>query len=305
MLEVGTVERGKALRTLIAGKPLEQRRALAIIREVLEAVAALHAASVVHGDITPESIIVTTLGHRDRVRLADRVGTTSRDARYSAPECALGRIDARADIYSAGAVLFELLTGYPPYYATDDDALRRLHAYAPMQTLKQRAPTLSFVRALEELVAMALAKTPEARLQSVTDMIAMLDHTCQAIEELAPRQPEPPAPRHRKPNDSLLILANDLVPSQPTVPTAVIPLNVGRQVPELPWRTRALAWSRRPLDGFHALAAHSVEALRALDKKHGVSTSVRARLDRLTRPQQRILAGMVVVLVVGIVIAIV
>ena len=136
---------GTSLRALAEGKLLDQPRALAIVRGVLEAVAGRGA---VHGDIKPESILITGHAPNERVKLLD--ATKSEDARYRAPEAALGAIDHRADIYSITAVLFELLTGHPPFYADDANALRRLHAYAPLQTLQQRAPDLAFVAELED-----------------------------------------------------------------------------------------------------------------------------------------------------------
>lgn len=290
-----------SLRELIAGKLLDQRRALAIIRQVLEALVATHATGAVHGDIKPENILVATVGKVDRVQLVGSAGatlgnvTTARDPRYAAPESALGKIDARADIYSVGAVLFELLTGHPPFWAEDADALRRLHAYAPRQTLKQRAPELSFVRALEELVAMALTKKREGRLQSATDMIAVLDHAVQSIEELASPEPESSSPRRRKANDSLLLLAKDLMPSssESAAHAAVVPFNVGRQVPELPRSTRALDWLRNALGRVRLVPARLVDKL-----------GMRATLAKLGRRQRRILAGLTAALALAVAIGV-
>jgi serine/threonine-protein kinase len=256
---------GASLRTVIRGKLLEQRRALAIMRQVLEALAVAHEAGAIHGDIKPENIIIATEGNAERVRLADfGVGTLAGptkpgDARYAAPESALGVIDARADIYSVGAVLFELLTGHPPFFADDADALRRLHEYAPVQTLKQRAPDLSFNHALEELVAMALVKKHQARLQSASDMIAVLDHAAQSIDELAS------PPRRRKANDSLLLLAKDMMPAsspERSTDAAVVPVNVGRSVRALPWWTRALGLLRRLAQSLGAAARRLADRLR-------------------------------------------
>jgi serine/threonine-protein kinase len=282
---------GTPLRTLITGKLLEQPRALAIMRQVLGALAAAHEAGAIHGDIKPENIFVASVDREERVKLADfGVATLAGlakpgDPRYSAPESALGAIDARADLYAVGAVLFELLTGHPPFFADDANALRRLHAYAPRQTLKQRAPDLVFNHALEELVAMALERKRDARFQSARDMIAVLDHAVQSIAELA--SPAPDAARRRKPNDSLLLLAKDLMaPSASEASTDVaIPVNVGRHVPELPWPTRAIRWLRKAGD-------------RLADR-------IRPILDRLTRTQKRILGSVGAALVVAIVVLVV
>jgi serine/threonine protein kinase len=238
---------GTPLRLMIKGGLLEQRHALAIVRQVLEALAAAHDVGAIHGDVRPENIFLARDGKVERVKLAELgVGTIAGakpgDARYCAPGSANGAIDARADIYSVGAVLFELLTGYPPFVANDPITLRRLHTYAPLQTLKQRAPERTFNHALEELVAMALAREPEARFQSARDMIAVLDHALQSIEELG----SPVAPRRRPANDSLLVLAKQLMPaSAPEPSAAVVPVNVDRHVPELSLWTRLVLWLRR------------------------------------------------------------
>src|SRR5690606_32947040 len=128
---------------------------------------------------------------------------------------------------------FELLTGRPPFFADDPSALRRLHAYAPVQTLTQRTLGASFPDELEHVVATALAKKRDARFQSAADMIAALDPALQVIEKTAeaaeaPR-PEEHAERRRIPNDSLFTLAKDLMPKQsPTGPATelLVPLNV-------------------------------------------------------------------------------
>ena len=286
---------GTELRKLIAAAPIDQRRALVIVRQVLEALAAAHAAAAIHGDIRPENIIVSTDGRVDTVKVIDfgvatlTGATKSGDARYSAPEFALGAIDARADLYSVGAVLFELLTGHPPFFADNANALRRLHAYAPVQTLAQRAPDRSFIPLLEEIVAKALAKKRDARFQNAGDMIEALDNALQAIDEVAPPEPEPESPRRRKPNDSLLLLAKDLMPAaQATNDAPLVPVNIDRKVPELPWHTRVLAQLRKALGRVRA-------ELGKLDDKLGV----RARLAKLDRKHKLLIgAGAAVVLLV-------
>jgi len=293
---------GAALRTLITGTLLEQRRALAIIRQVLEALAAAHAAGAIHGDIKPETINVavnvTVDGSIDRVKLTDfgvatLAGAKPGDGRYCPPETALGKVDGRADLYSVGAVLFELLTGHPPFFADDAEALRRLHAYAPMQTLAQRAPGVTFVPALEEVVAKALAKKRDARYQTADEMIEALDRAIEAVEEASPPPPDADGGRRRKPNDSLLLLAKELMPASQATNDVVIPVNVDRKVPELPLSLRARKRARSALSPVRELAAK-------VDAKLGI----RARLAKLSRRQKQIVAAAAALLVLLVIVAI-
>lgn len=273
---------GTTLRELIAGKPLEQRRALLIIRQVLEALAATHAAGEIHRDVRPENIFITTVLGKDTVKLGSAAAagaTKTGDPVYRAPESALGAVDARADIYAVGAVLFELLTGRPPFFADDADALRRLHAYAPVQPLKQRAPGVSFADGLEATVATALAKKRDSRFGSAAAMIEAVDRALTAIGEPAPATPPSSEPGEDA-NDSLRLLAQDLMRPIATADASVplVPENVGRAVPELPWRSRAGQSVRRSL----------------------------ARLSaRLGIPRTRLVGALAAALAVGLVVAVV
>src|SRR4051812_4891078 len=85
----GKLSAGRTLRTLLTSN-LDQRRALAIMRQVLDALAVAHEAGAIHGDIKPENIVVATDGYTERVKLADFGAATlvdaakPRDPRYTA-----------------------------------------------------------------------------------------------------------------------------------------------------------------------------------------------------------------------------
>jgi hypothetical protein len=286
---------GTTLRELAADL-LDQRRALSIMRHVLEALAAAHEARLVHGALSPDDILITAAGRRERVTLrgfgllAVSGAVSLGDARYLAPESALGHVDVRADLYAVGAILFELLCGHRPFFAEDPDSLRRQHAYAPPPTLQQRAPELRFVPALEELVAIALSKKPADRFQSASAMIDALDAAHQAVEVEAAAAVPPPAPRQS--DDSLLILGRALMPdARPFEPPPSMPATMDRMVLPLPWWSRALRVLRRIASkvGIDRLA-------RKVDDKLRIS----ARLAKLDKRRRAAVFGAVGLLGIGL-----
>jgi eukaryotic-like serine/threonine-protein kinase len=199
--------RGVSLRGLVEDGYVDLRRALTIVRQVLEALSAAHAVGVVHRDIKPENIMLADGGSpdgTDLVKVLDfgvaklladtqhvlgentltQTGfSTFGSPHYIAPEIVLGRlVDQRADLYSVGALLFELVTGSAPFEADDVTALMLLHVNAPVPTLQSRMPDRTFTPQLEHLVAEALAKQVEHRFRSAGEMLSALDA---AIDSLA------------------------------------------------------------------------------------------------------------------------
>ena len=213
--------RGVTLRELVADGVVEPRRALGIVRQILDAVGHAHQLGVIHRDVTPDSIMLadggSETGGSELVKIIDfgvaklatdtaallSEGKLTRTgfacigtARYMAPEIALGRpVDARADLYSIGAILFELLTGKPPFDDADPVALLQHHAVTPVPTLRDIADR-PFTTTLEYLVAEALAKTAERRFASAADMTSAVDAALRSIEAIdaidAPAAPAPP-----------------------------------------------------------------------------------------------------------------
>ena len=126
---------GETLKTAIAGRPLNPRRALDLAVQIADALAEAHGAGIVHRDIKPDNIIVTPKGHakildfglatwtsggaeREHAptKMATAGGTMLGTVAYMSPEQALGQdVDQRTDIFSLGIVMFEMLTGKLPF----------------------------------------------------------------------------------------------------------------------------------------------------------------------------------------------
>jgi class 3 adenylate cyclase len=152
-------------------------RALAIAEQVCAALEHAHAHGVVHRDVKPSNVWLTRDGtaklgdfglaaslDRSRVTMP---GTLLGTASYMAPEQALGRAaDARSDLYSLGAMLYEMLTGRPPFLGDDTVAVVSQHLNTPPVTPSWYNPEVS--PALDALVMQLLAKVPEERPASAT-----------------------------------------------------------------------------------------------------------------------------------------
>ena len=173
---------GSDLKSLIAedGK-LPVRRALRIVGQIGSALDAAHARGLVHRDVKPANILV---GAEDRAYLSDfgvvkelasggttRTGTFVGTIEYCAPEQIEGRpVDARADVYALACVLYESLTGTPPFHRPSEVAVLNAHLHAPPPKLTREAPELP--PALESVIAKALSKSPLDRYGSCGEFVA-------------------------------------------------------------------------------------------------------------------------------------
>ena len=156
---------------------LDTASALRIFRELLAALQSVHDAGIVHRDVKPQNIMFRADGS---VALVDfgvakdtsaehnltRAGFVIGTPNYISPEQAEGRaVDGRADLYAAGAILFEMFTGKPPYRADSMAQLLYAHCHAPI-------PRLPFKLAeYQILIDRLLAKDPADRYQSAHEML--------------------------------------------------------------------------------------------------------------------------------------
>ncbi len=182
---------GQSLRELIAAEgPLAPDRAVRIATQVVGALVAAHAAGIVHRDLKPDNVmLVGREGDVDSAKVLDfgiakvtaedmkdqpaltRAGTVFGTPEYMAPEQAMGHaVDARADLYSVGIILYEMLVGTTPF-AGDD-----LVVVLTRQMTEAPAPLPATVDAqLSALVMALLAKSADERVQTARDLQAHLE----------------------------------------------------------------------------------------------------------------------------------
>ncbi len=172
---------GTDLRALIAGEGrIEPLRAARIVRQVAAALDAAHARGMVHRDVKPSNVL---LGREDHVYLSDfglakrvasvaeltRHGSIVARAEYVAPEQILNqRVDARADIYALGCLLFEALTGETPFARWSGGPEALAHLDAPRPSAVALCPDLP--REFDDVLQRAMAIEPGDRYPSAGDL---------------------------------------------------------------------------------------------------------------------------------------
>jgi DNA-binding beta-propeller fold protein YncE len=172
---------GDDLRTLIRREVrLAPERAASIVAQIGAALDAAHARGIVHRDVKPANVLLA--GH-DHAYLTDfgltkRVHSAAAETRpggwvgtlgYVSPEQIRGeRVDARADVYALGCILYHALTGATPYARESDEATLWAHLNDPPPPIGPRAPGAP--AAFEEIIARALAKGPDDRFASAGDL---------------------------------------------------------------------------------------------------------------------------------------
>jgi eukaryotic-like serine/threonine-protein kinase len=190
---------GQPLDRILETGPIDGARALEIARLVASALSETHAADVVHRDLKPTNIMwrrdrngddritlvdfgiaVCKPGNADATRLtADGlIGTPH----YMAPEQAHGdEVDARADLYALGCIVFELVTGAPPFAGSGFEVLLA-HLGRPAPLPSEKNPSVP--ETIDRLCAALMAKKPEQRPQSADELVALIDT---ALDELGGR----------------------------------------------------------------------------------------------------------------------
>ena len=192
---------GRNVRQLVNGQPLDLRQALSIAIQVTDALAAAHSRGIAHRDIKARNVMVTRSG---TVKVLDfglakliqsphtgssdphltEVGVPYGTSTYAAPEQAQGlKADHRADIFSTGVLLYEMLVGTWPFRGkTALDVRYAVVYHQPKPIVDARGDDSPALRRIQEILDKALAKLPEDRYQKIEDMRTDLQEVLREID---------------------------------------------------------------------------------------------------------------------------
>jgi serine/threonine-protein kinase len=277
---------GETLRATIDRGVVPAARALRIARQLLAGLAHAHAQQIIHRDIKPENIILErSTGLEDHVRILDfglakllnsqtklTTGVVVGTPNYMAPEqmTETGTIDGRTDVYAAGIVLFEMLTGRKPFQHDDIMEVFRRQLQMPPPPLRQASPGPGYSAALEALLLRAMAKSPDRRFPTASAMAAALEEVPEAgaRTDHAASSPALDATMYAGPK-------TDQITAPPAPPTLPPPVPLLRQVREragAAWlwalaRLRAMPPRQRRIAGVVAAAMIGLTSIIAL--RHG------------------------------------
>ncbi len=189
---------GRTLRDILReGRKILPERALEITSAVLDALDYSHRAGIIHRDIKPANVMLTPAGDIKVMdfgiarAIADSSATMTQTAavvgtaQYLSPEQARGeQVDARSDLYSTGCLLFELLTGRPPFIGDSPVSVAYQH-------VREEAPAPSSIDPeispdIDAITLKALAKSVDQRYQSASEMRADIGRALEGRSVLAP-----------------------------------------------------------------------------------------------------------------------
>ena len=191
--------------------PMDFPRAARFFSQICSALTEAHEHGIVHRDLKPENLMLVR--RRDgaehakvldfglaKLREREESSAITVGSRivgtpyYMSPEQVQGApLDARADIYSLGATLYRVLTGFPPFHAATPMGVLTKHVTDEVVPPRERAPDRDLPEEADRVVLRAMAKAPEDRYSSASEMERDLEA---ALREL-PRSDAPPAPRSR------------------------------------------------------------------------------------------------------------
>ncbi len=211
---------GRNVRQLVSGRPLELKSALSITIQVADALASAHSKGIIHRDIKAGNVMVTDSGQAKVLdfglaKLLDEdaarsegihhtelteIGIPYGTATYAAPEQARGdRVDKRADIFSTGVLLYEMLTGIWPFQGQNSVEVRHAVIHDQPKPIAEMRKDYVPPR-LQQVLDRALAKEPRGRYQRMEEFRDDLKNVLREVTARAGGQyieeVQPIAPRH-------------------------------------------------------------------------------------------------------------
>lgn len=280
--------RGRPLSKVLASEgPIPWERAVALLATAMDGIQVAHDAGIVHRDLKPENLMVTEAGS---LKVMDfgiarvmgsghltRTGLLVGTLRYMSPEQIRGEeVDGRADVYALGAVLYEMLTGRPPFEGASDWAILRAQIEDTPRPPSEKIPLLPWW--IDRAVLRALAKEPAERFQTVEEMRRTLIRQGEtmpgrpaparheALDEL-PTVVTPPGVRTPTPFPAPAPAATaplpQPVPTPPPVPSVPPPLPPGAVAGPAPgsYRPVEIAMPRQGTSAGKLLAAAALVAV--------------------------------------------
>jgi Serine/threonine protein kinase len=228
--------------------PLTPRAALDIIDPVLQALGAAHSAGLIHRDVKPENVILREDG---TVKVADfglarAIATATSTAQtgvllgtvaYLSPEqVERGIADARSDVYAAGLLLFEMLTGSKAYIGDSPIHVAYQHVHSEVPLPSSRVNTVP--AGLDQLVARASSRDPDKRPRDANEMLAEVRRARQALSP-AELDQQPRAAFGVAMNPTMALSRTAVVPAVMSADAAVGPSTRRWHLPDIgPWRGR-------------------------------------------------------------------
>ena len=195
--------RGESLAARLSNGPLTFHHAIAVAHQIAAALGAAHERGIVHRDLKPENVFLSKNGEVERVKVLDfgiskvktadaeqvrmtRTGQLVGTPLYMSPEQARGEvdIDRRVDVYALGVILYETLTGSPPFDGRNYFELLWKHGNEPPQSPRRRNPNVFIPEGVEAVILRALAKNREERFGSMHEL-------SEALRAAAPDVPVP------------------------------------------------------------------------------------------------------------------
>jgi serine/threonine-protein kinase len=188
---------GRTLRDIVKTEgPMDEQRAMETMADICAALDFSHRNGIIHRDVKPANVMINNDGAVKVMdfgiarALADGQGVTQTaavvgTAQYLSPEQARGElVDARSDVYAAGCVLYELITGEPPFTGDSPVAVAYQHVREDPIPPSRQNPDVS--AALDAVVLKAMSKNPANRYQSAAEMRTDLVRVLSGQRQLAP-----------------------------------------------------------------------------------------------------------------------